>query len=87
VITGDEVDALLFDVLGTVVDEAGSMRAELASALDKVAAGQAGAERGRAEELAEHLVLDRLGCAERPENRDEETFPVDGQEVQAGTGF
>jgi hypothetical protein len=30
VITGDEVDALLFDVLGTVVDEAGSTRAELA---------------------------------------------------------
>jgi 2-haloacid dehalogenase len=33
-ITADDVDTLLFDVLGTVVDEAGSMRAELAAALD-----------------------------------------------------
>jgi 2-haloacid dehalogenase len=34
VITGDDVDVLLFDVLGTVVDETGSMRAALASALE-----------------------------------------------------
>src|SRR6266487_264232 len=47
VITGDEVDTLLFDVLGTVVDEAGSMRAEVAMALD-----QAGAGPEQAEELA-----------------------------------
>jgi 2-haloacid dehalogenase len=40
VIAADEVDTLLFDVLGTVVDEAGSMRAELAQALDQVGAGQ-----------------------------------------------
>jgi hypothetical protein len=38
----DNVDTLLFDVLGTVVDEAGSMQAELTAALDQVgAAGQA----------------------------------------------
>lgn len=36
VITGDDVGILLFDVLGTVVDEAGSMRAELVAALDQV---------------------------------------------------
>jgi 2-haloacid dehalogenase len=47
VITADDVDTLLFDVLGTVVDEAGSMRAELANALD-----QAGLGREQAEELA-----------------------------------
>jgi 2-haloacid dehalogenase len=47
VITADDVDTLLFDVLGTVVDEAGSMRAELATALD-----QAGVEQGRTEALA-----------------------------------
>jgi hypothetical protein len=29
VISADDVETLLFDVLGTVVDEAGSMRAEL----------------------------------------------------------
>jgi len=46
VITADDADTLLFDVLGTVVDEAGSMRAELAAALD-----QAGAE-PQAEALA-----------------------------------
>jgi 2-haloacid dehalogenase len=40
VITADEVDTLLFDVLGTVVDEAGSMRAELAAALDQAGEGQ-----------------------------------------------
>jgi 2-haloacid dehalogenase len=40
VITADAIDTLLFDVLGTVVDEAGSMRAELAAALDQVGAGQ-----------------------------------------------
>ncbi len=38
-VTADDVDTLLFDVLGTVVDEAGSMRAELAAALDQVGAG------------------------------------------------
>jgi 2-haloacid dehalogenase len=40
VITADDVDTLLFDVLGTVVDEAGSMRAELAAALDQADAGR-----------------------------------------------
>jgi 2-haloacid dehalogenase len=40
VITGDDVDTLLFDILGTVVDEAGSMRAELAAALSQAGAGQ-----------------------------------------------
>jgi 2-haloacid dehalogenase len=40
VITGDDVDTLLFDILGTVVDEAGSMRAELAAALNQADAGQ-----------------------------------------------
>ena len=45
-ITAENVDTMLFDVLGTVADEAGSMRAELAAALD-----QAGA-RQRAEELS-----------------------------------
>jgi 2-haloacid dehalogenase len=44
VISADDVDTLLFDVLGTVVDEAGSMRAELAAALDQAGAGQAEAE-------------------------------------------
>lgn len=39
-ITGNDVDTLLFDVLGTVVDEAGSMRAELAAALDQAGAGR-----------------------------------------------
>lgn len=46
-ITADDVGTLLFDVLGTVVDEAGSMRAELEAALDQVDAGQ------QAEALAE----------------------------------
>ncbi len=40
VITADDVETLLFDVLGTVVDEAGSMRAELAAALDQAGAGR-----------------------------------------------
>jgi phosphoglycolate phosphatase-like HAD superfamily hydrolase len=35
-----DVDTLLFDVLGTVVDEAGSMRAELAAALAQAGAGE-----------------------------------------------
>ena len=35
-----DVDTLLFDVLGTVVDEAGSMRAELSAALDQAGAGR-----------------------------------------------
>ncbi len=39
-ITADDVDTLLFDVLGTGVDEAGSMRAELAAALDQADAGR-----------------------------------------------
>lgn len=43
----DGVDTLLFDVLGTVVDEAGSMHAELTAALDQVGAA------GRADDLAE----------------------------------
>lgn len=46
-ITGDDVDVLLFDVLGTVVDEAGSMRAELGAAL-VAALGEAGAEQSEA---------------------------------------
>ena len=33
-INSDDLDTLVFDVLGTVVDEAGSMRAELVAALD-----------------------------------------------------
>jgi len=36
----DDVDTLLFDVLGTVVDEAGSMRAEFAATLDQVGAAE-----------------------------------------------
>ncbi len=51
-ITADDVDTLLFDVLGTVVDEAGSMRAELAAALAQVGVvGQVGAV-GQAGSLA-----------------------------------
>jgi 2-haloacid dehalogenase len=54
-ITAADVDTLVFDVLGTVVDEAGSMRAELATALDEAGGpgspGEAGAGR-RADELA-----------------------------------
>jgi 2-haloacid dehalogenase len=46
VINADDIDTLLFDILGTVVDEAGSMRAELGSALEQAGAGQ------RAESLA-----------------------------------
>jgi 2-haloacid dehalogenase len=46
VINANEIDTLLFDTLGTVVDEAGSMRDELETALDRVGAGQ------RAPELA-----------------------------------
>src|SRR6202050_1276258 len=45
-ITADDIDTLLFDVLGTVVDEAGSMQAEVAAAL-----GQAD-DRRQAEALA-----------------------------------
>jgi hypothetical protein len=40
VTVADEVDTLLFDVLGTVVDEAGSMHAELAAALGQIGAGK-----------------------------------------------
>jgi 2-haloacid dehalogenase len=47
-ITAADVDALLFDVIGTVVDEGGTMRAEVAAELE--AAGRAGP--GRAEALA-----------------------------------
>jgi 2-haloacid dehalogenase len=39
VITADDVDTLVFDVLGTVVDEAGSMRAELTTTLDNAGVG------------------------------------------------
>jgi 2-haloacid dehalogenase len=39
VIAADDVETLLFDVLGTVVDEAGSMRAELEAALGHADAG------------------------------------------------
>jgi hypothetical protein len=42
VITADDVDTLLFDVLGTVVDEAGSMRAELAAGAVPAGGGAAG---------------------------------------------
>ena len=48
VITAADVDTLLFDVIGTVVDEGGTMRAEVAAALE--AAGVT--EAGRAEALA-----------------------------------
>jgi 2-haloacid dehalogenase len=34
-VNADDIDVLMFDVLGTVVDEAGSMRAELATALEE----------------------------------------------------
>jgi 2-haloacid dehalogenase len=47
-ITAADVDTLLFDVIGTVVDEGGTMRAEVAAELE--AAGLAGP--GRAEALA-----------------------------------
>jgi 2-haloacid dehalogenase len=47
-ITAADVDTLLFDVIGTVVDEGGTMRAEVAAELE--AAGLAGA--GRAGALA-----------------------------------
>jgi 2-haloacid dehalogenase len=47
VIAAGDVDVLLFDVLGTVVDEAGSMRAELATALAVAGVGQ-----GQTEALA-----------------------------------
>ncbi len=43
-ITIENIDTLLFDVLGTVVDEAGSMRAELRAALDQQGAGPQDAE-------------------------------------------
>ena len=46
-IRADDIDVLLFDVLGTVVDEAGSMRAELAAALD-----EAGSQAREADALA-----------------------------------
>ena len=46
-VTEADIDILLFDVLGTVVDETGTVRAELAAALD-----QAGAGRGQSEALA-----------------------------------
>jgi 2-haloacid dehalogenase len=46
-ISADDIDVLVFDVLGTVVDEAGSMRAELAAALD-----EAGRDPREAETLA-----------------------------------
>ena len=46
-VMGTEVDTLLFDVLGTVVDEAGTVRAELAVALD-----QTHIRRGQSEALA-----------------------------------
>ena len=39
-ITADDVDTLLFDVLGTVVDETGSVRAEVAAALAQAGAGR-----------------------------------------------
>ncbi len=40
VITADDVQTLLSGVLGTVVDEAGPVRAELAAALDQADAGR-----------------------------------------------
>ena len=45
-INADEIDTLLFDTLGTVVDESGSMRAELGAALDQAGSGE------RTQELA-----------------------------------
>jgi 2-haloacid dehalogenase len=51
VTVADEIDTLLFDVLGTVVDEAGSMRDDLAAALVRTGASQADAGR-QAEVLA-----------------------------------
>ena len=51
-IGADDVDTLVFDVLGTVVDEAGSMRAELAAALDRAGAPRRSADDLNAEALA-----------------------------------
>ena len=51
-IGADDVDTLVFDVLGTVVDEAGSMRAELAAALDRTGAPRRSADDLNAEALA-----------------------------------
>ena len=51
-IGADDVDTLVFDVLGTVVDEAGSMRAELAAALDRAGAPWRSADDLNAEALA-----------------------------------
>jgi hypothetical protein len=39
-IGADDVDTPVFDVLGTVLDEAGQLHAELAAALDRAGAGQ-----------------------------------------------
>lgn len=50
-IGADDVDTLVFDVLGTVVDEAGSMRAELAAALDRAGAPWRSADDLNAEAL------------------------------------
>src|ERR1700759_5128386 len=47
-ISAADIDVLVFDVLGTVVDEAGSMRAEVAAALD-----EAGHDPGGAAALAD----------------------------------
>jgi phosphoglycolate phosphatase-like HAD superfamily hydrolase len=44
VLGADDVDTLVFDVLGTAVDEPGSMRAELAAALDQAGDGPREAE-------------------------------------------
>ena len=45
-ITAADVDTLLFDVIGTVVDEGGTMRAEVAAELEAARPGRAGAGRG-----------------------------------------
>ena len=47
-ISAADVGTLLFDVIGTVVDEGGTMRAEVAAALDRAGL----AEPGRADALA-----------------------------------
>jgi hypothetical protein len=60
VITADDVETLVFNVLGTVVDEAGSMRAELAAALD-----QADAAPGRGAVGSLGPALRRAGFRDR----------------------
>jgi len=58
----DEIDTLLFDILGTVVDEAGSMRAELGAALDQAGAGASAQELAAAWERRFGELVDAIGA-------------------------